>query len=199
MRSIRWPLTMATGTGIVALVAITSVLVATPDLAYAKGPGRACVFIAPSEANGLGHVGWGYQVGGTDTYVYGATEGPTSWWPGAPNGAWKATGPWPQVLADFAGANPNVTNHYTQYRCKTVRDSAVGAANDQVNHVLQSGYFVFWWNCLDDMIRVLNAYGADLPPAADYPIPNRYFHQALEEWGASPWSGIEHLPGVDGG
>jgi len=46
-----------------------------PGPAAALGPGQVCVFNAPTGGNGwIGHDGWGYLIGGTNQWIYGATE-----------------------------------------------------------------------------------------------------------------------------
>jgi hypothetical protein len=82
----------------------TATLVLT---AHALGAGKVCMFNAPSGADTLGHVGWGYLVGGTSTWIYGATE--------EPGDNWHTSGSWSQMLEAFCGSGPYHKASYYLY------------------------------------------------------------------------------------
>lgn len=119
--------------------------------AQALGPGKVCMFNAPAGAYGLGHVGWGYLVGGTSTWVYGATEDPGK--------NWHTSGTWQQMLAAFKGAGTfHAAGYYKYYKCEGSPHSSVGAANKQVAAGEASGYNVDWDNCLTKAIAIFKVY-----------------------------------------
>ena len=102
--------------------------------ALALGPGGTCVFFAPSGAYDLGHTGWGYQIGGTSQWIYGATENESgqNQPPGHDIGYWDRQGSFNQMLNTFN--NPSIptlnrigSGYYTQYKCYYTSTSSVGA------------------------------------------------------------------------
>jgi hypothetical protein len=147
---------------VVAFLALAAVGLAVSGPAYALGPGQACVFEEPDggtlSGNSLGHVGWGYEIDNSGTYVYGATENPNGKTDvfksdGQPWGSWHRQGSFSQMLSDFqtqpawgTWTNGNADNvghatiQYTRYKCVTVDQSAVGMANAAVNQVENIGY-----------------------------------------------------------
>ncbi len=60
------------------LVLAGAMMVAPLAPVRALGPGRVCMFKAPSGATygvvNAGHVGWAYEVGNSGSWVFGATE-----------------------------------------------------------------------------------------------------------------------------
>jgi len=189
--------------------------------AQALGMGEACVFSEPGGAPALGHnwghAGWGYQVAGTSTWVFGATENPngsTSIKPGQFNGAWMASGSWGEMLGAFtsqtyypshsvnSASNRNGPGApYTSYKCETVANSAVGAANVAARANITAGYSLPGLNggfvgndCLDAVIRVLDAYNAQNVPGDHDPldaIPNYWYdHLPSQHWNITGTLGI---------
>jgi hypothetical protein len=182
-------------------VALCAVAGATAGLgataAQAYGTGEACVFIEPQGAKfaglNFGHIGWGYQVAGTSTWVYGATENPNGTpqiWAPAFNGAWKASGTWNDMLNTFTlqtdypshavNSASNATNPgapYTQYKCEAVANSNVTAANAAASANITAGYTLPSNDCLTAVDRVLSAYNAqNLPSLTFNPGPNAWYN-----------------------
>jgi len=109
-----------------------------PGPAAALGPGQVCVFNAPTGGNGwIGHDGWGYLIGGTNQWIYGATEnysGARQINPGHDIGYWDRVGNWNQMVGTFSDPSIPTLNHihrnyYTTYKCYSTSTSSVGAAN----------------------------------------------------------------------
>jgi hypothetical protein len=143
--------------------------------AHALGAGKVCMFNAPSGAYTLGHVGWGYLVGGTSTWVYGATE--------EPGENWHTSGSWPQMLASFKDSGDyHNAGYYLYYKCQTSPTSAVGAANKQVAAGEASGYNWDNDNCLSKAVAIFEAYDGStfdyLGNGKGWP-PNFYFDNEL--------------------
>lgn len=140
--------------------------------AQALGAGDTCMFNAPSGADigvgAMGHVGWSYLVGGTSTWVYGATESPTY--------HWHTSGNWNSMLSAFRNAGyGHSAGYYTQFKCTSTPTSAVGAANNAVANGEGSGYNGLTNNCLTKSVAIFNAYyGFGLYGGA-YEGPNWYF------------------------
>src|SRR5215469_3770594 len=140
--------------------------------AYALGPGDVCLFNAPSGADvglvAFGHVGWGYQIGGTSTWLFGATESPTY--------HWHSSGSETTMLADFANADyGHSANYYTQYKCQGTDSSAVRAASVAVSTGESNGYNGLTNNCLTKSVAIFNAYYPFGLYWGGYEGPNYYF------------------------
>lgn len=180
--------------------------------ARALGTGSVCAFIEPQGAKfagiaNFGHIGWGYQVAGSSTWIFGSTENPN----GSPhidapkfNGAWSASGSWGTMLDTFTrqtsypsssvtsqSTSPRPSAPYTKYKCESVSNSAVGAANNAASANVSAGYNLPGWNgaagntCLDAVYRVFQAYNAqNLPWMQNHPGPNSWF-DALD---SSTWN-----------
>ncbi|WP_424534327.1 hypothetical protein ACOZ38_29005 [Sphaerisporangium viridialbum] len=170
--------------------------------AFALGPGQVCVFIQPHGAplplgGTAGHIGWGYLVGGTSTWVYGSTENPDGATqidaPGF-NGAWSANESFARMLDDFRRQphfpstvkQPRPAHPYTGYKCRPTDTSAVGAANIAASDNIAAGYTFVGNNCLDAAYRVLRAYGApDLPSPSLHWYPNDWYTALGGLWHAA--------------
>jgi len=159
---------------------VSAVLTAAAGLSFglaspalALGAGEVCMFNAPSGAElgplHEGHVGWGYLVGGTSTWVFGATENPSY--------HWHTSGSWSTMLADFHDADyDHKLGYYTKYKCQYTSTSAVGAANAAVADGESNGYFLLTNNCLTKAVSIFNAYyGFGLGSGA-FDSPNSYFN-----------------------
>src|SRR5262245_18112275 len=139
------------------------------------------MFNAPSGAQfgsaHLGHVGWGYLVGGTSTWVCGATEGP-GW-------AWSCNGSWSTMISVFRAAiHPG---YYTKYNYSMSTNSAVGPANDLVawyDDIASSGYSVVNNNCLTHAISIFKRYDSNA------------FGGMGNGWSVGPNWYFDHLPGT---
>lgn len=148
--------------------------------AYALGPGRVCIFLAPSGAIGFGHIGWAFRVDQQDDWIYGATENPSGQQqvlPGAYNGAWIRESSWNTMVVTFASDLPNIGNaqypyyhkahYYTEFRCKDTSTSAVGSAYQTAQNIQNQGYTLDTNDCLTDAINVLTAYDGSLYLSSD--------------------------------
>lgn len=190
----------------------TTLVAATP--AAALGPGEVCAFIEPDGGtvlgNNFGHIGWGFLVAGSSSWIYGATENPNGTYqinaPGF-NGAWKAQGTWTDMINDFthqydypshskdsASNAPYPAHPYTEYKCELTSGSAVGAAITAATNNISAGYTGLGNNCLDATYRVLNAYGApNLPWPSTHPRPYQDWYSSLD---SSTWNITGKLGGT---
>src|SRR5579862_9143768 len=143
--------------------------------AYALGPGEVCMFNAPSGTDYLGHVGWAYLVGGTSTWIYGATEEASE--------SWHESGSFTDMLNAFRGAGTyHDAGYYKYYRCEKSPNSSVGAADQQVAKGEASGYNWDYDNCLTKSVAVFKAYDSGTFGGLDDGVsvlPNAYFENAL--------------------
>ncbi|HEV3170723.1 MAG TPA: RICIN domain-containing protein [Actinocrinis sp.] len=173
--------------------------------AQALGPGEVCAFMEPDGGtvlgNNFGHIGWGFLVAGSSSWIYGATENPNGAYqinaPGF-NGAWKAQGSWTDMIDDFTfqydypshdmnsqSNSPYPAHPYTEYKCELTSGSAVGAAITAATNNISAGYTGLGNNCLDATYRVLNTYGApNLPWPSTHPRPYQDWYQSLD---SSAW------------
>ena len=164
------------------------------------GSGAACVFVKPDGAQKFGHVGWGFQVTGTNRWVYGAVENPSAELytpPGGDIGAWHAEGSYERMMSEMStdalpharttsrGGTPipGKSEHpYSRYRCTGSSTSDVNAAWTMIRTVESRGFLVgvdpktgklTSRDCLDATYDVLKAYRTKgLTPAPKLSIPN---------------------------
>jgi Ricin-type beta-trefoil lectin domain-like len=201
--------------GAVAIAATAAITVAPP--AHALGPGRACIFLQPAGAPVLGdnrgHVGWGYRIGDSDQYIFGATENPSGAYhiaAGKNAGMWTAQGTWSQMLNAFrnqpyfpvvSGGPPRPYNAYTKYKCYDTPTSSVTAANNEVNVVKAAGYDGLGNNCMNHAYRILKAYGtpslqdpddiANWEPRSWYANHTTgWWESQLGSWWHNPFTGL---------
>lgn len=162
-----------------------------------SGTGAACVFVKPDGAQRFGHVGWGFQVPGTKTWVYGAIENPSGKLytpPGGDIGAWHAQGTYARMLSDMsrdAYYPGKSTQPYSRYRCTPSPGGDVTAARAMIRTVEGRGFLVgvdprtgrlTSRDCLDAAYDVLKAYRTwRLTPAAKLSIPNVWV-ESLVGW-----------------
>jgi hypothetical protein len=154
---------------VLSFMAMGSMVAAAPS-ALALGPGEVCMFNAPNALDPvglIGHVAWGYLVGGTSTWVYGSYGDGDSW---------HTSGSAASMFATFA----NQAN-YTRYRCVSTPTSAVGAANNMVSTQFGVGYNVANHNCLTVSVLIYKAYAGSLSslPSGVLTQPNSYFYNTL--------------------
>lgn len=134
--------------------------------------GVGCLFLAPSGAAGLGHVGWAFS--SPPYWYFGATEGTGQFWipPGEPTNSWLARGTWADTMNAFASG----TNHdkgagyYKSYTCKIVKNARPDRAYQQALAGADS-YLGADNNCLTKSIDILLSYG--LPKS--YEVKGLYF------------------------
>lgn len=168
---------------------------ATTTAARFSTPGEACVFDAPTGMDLshtgqtlIGHVGWGYQVPGTNQYIFGATETIKSTNPLTLNTSkvvWHDQGSRGKMFMTFrSGSHLGGPGYYRSAECATITNSSVTSASNAVKDVENNHYSLvqlplFWkGNCMDDTYEILTAYGAKLPspkwPVSDW-FPNDWF------------------------
>jgi hypothetical protein len=118
--------------------------------AHALGTGQACIFNAPLGADGLGHIGWGFQIAGSSTWVYGSSENPNGDTIIEPNGSgaytgltvggstgpttfgfWQRQGTMAQMMSDFQ-TMPN----YNKSTGKGIWNSWPAASLDAATHAM---------------------------------------------------------------
>jgi hypothetical protein len=165
--------------------------------AVALGTGTGCMFNAPSGATvggvDFGHVGWAFQVAGSSTWVFGATEnggGNAYVPPGGDNESWHISGTESQMFAAFKDAGHfHSAGYYTRWRCHTIPNTAVGAANNEIATQAGSGYFFPTNNCLTKSVAILNAYGEGLGWPGYFQAPNNYF----DNLGNAGWGPVHSL------
>lgn len=135
----------------------------------------------------VGHVGWAFQSGTGDSWVFGATEGvfpqPTID-PGKPTNSWVDTGSWAKVLQAF-GTGSHITKgtgYYRLYKCTNVATGNPTLAYNEAISGGRTGYNVFTDNCLTKAIAILRAYGltgladgAVSPSVGLNSLPDTYF------------------------
>jgi hypothetical protein len=182
----------------------TTLIAATQALAL--GPGEVCAFIEPDGGtvlgNNYGHIGWGFLIAGSSSWIYGSTENPNGTYqidaPGF-NGAWKQQGTWTDMINDFTfqydypshsrdvrSNSPYPAHPYTQYKCELTSGSSVTAAINAADNNITAGYTGLGNNCLDATYRVLNAYGApSLPWPSTHPRPYQDWYSSLD---SSTWN-----------
>jgi hypothetical protein len=178
-------------------------LIAGP--AMALGPGRVCMFFAPSGANWLGHVGWAFEEGKKDNWIYGATENPDGNNHGpnpdkATTGSWSYSAPWWRVLSDFrANKDFHGAGYYQYYRCTNTGGSSVGAAIRMADATQYDGFDGVANNCLTKAVRIYRAYDGDprilYLPDGSWTSPATYFWTGLNmsRSGTGGWESAAHL------
>lgn len=172
------------------LISSVSVLVASPS--QALGTGTGCMFYAPTGASGFGHVGWGFSVGSANQWIYGATE----FGDGAANSTWIHSGTQSQMFGDFhnavrqGGIVLHDPGYYTEWRCRTISQTSVGAAQRAANDTKYNGYTIMTNDCLSKAMGILEVYGESLDTRALYVTPANYFVSGLNHSGFGP---VHHL------
>lgn len=182
--------------GLVGLTVLGAVGLWAPT-ASALGTGTGCMINAPRGATvagiSFGHVGWAFQVGGTSTWIFGATEnggGSAYVAPGGDNQSWSASGSEDQMFAAFRTAGHfHAAGYYTQWRCRTIANSAVGAAQTAIAAQAASGYLFPTNNCLTKAVAILNAYGEGLGWPGYLQAPDNYF----DNLGNAGWGPVHAL------
>lgn len=165
--------------------------------ANALGTGTGCMFNAPAGATvggvDFGHVGWAFQVAGSDTWIFGATEnggGNAYVPPGGDNESWNASGTQSDMFAAFKNAGHfHSAGYYTTWRCRTIPSTAVSAAINEIGVQAGSGYVFPTNNCLTKSVAILNAYGEGLGWPGYFQAPNNYF----DNLGNAGWGPVHAL------
>jgi hypothetical protein len=132
---------------------------------------KAAAFVRYNGADGMGHVGWAFDM---DAAVAGCggVEDPK----GLPSADPLEMGFWVQSAPDPVAV---MGSHPPPYDALKVVDIAAGdaqAAHDTVLWVSKQPYALFGRNCMDDVYDVLRAFGVpNLPPPAWHWTPNNWF------------------------
>lgn len=175
--------TVARRVGLLLTGVALAVLGVVPTPASALGTGTGCMINAPSGATvggvGFGHVGWAFQEGGSSRWFFGATEnsgGNAYVPPGGDDQSWQDSGSQNDMFSAFAHAgHHHSSGYYTQWRCRTIPNTAVGAALTEVRNQATNGYVFPTNNCLTKSVAILNAYGEGLGWPGYFQAPNNYF------------------------
>jgi len=94
------------------------------------------------------------------------------------------------MLAAFKNAGHlHPGGYYTKWRCRTIRNSAVGAALNAEKRAAASGYNFAVDNCLTKAVAILNAYGEGLRYPGYAEAPNNYFNNL----GQAGWGPVHQL------
>ena len=191
-KSVRW-LSALFATSLAA-VGVTSFV--APGAAWALGPGKVCLYLAPSGSQvgpiELGHVGWEFQEPGRG-YWAGATETATEHWMTP-----SAVSSEDQIHALFKNAMPGEhdAGYYTEYRCHSTSVSSVGAAIANAKASLSNGYFIPVNDCLTKAVSIFQAYDSGnnnlVPGLAADPAPLYFFNIYLSTPGVN-WGPVHHL------
>ncbi|HTV93046.1 MAG TPA: hypothetical protein VMG98_10040, partial [Verrucomicrobiae bacterium] len=130
---------------------------------------RTAAFVRYSGANGLGHVGWGFDY--NDAVVNaGSVENPK----GTPTCPVATMGYWSEFLANPI---PTVTkNGYDSLKYLNLEQANPVRAYRVAKWVATQPYDVVGRNCLDDTYDVVRAYGFPKPqPPSDDLFPGAWF------------------------
>jgi hypothetical protein len=161
-----------------------------PGTAYALGPGKVCLYLAPSGAVGQGHVGFEFQEPGRG-YWAGATETPSSSWL-----QFESSETTIHALFKNAMAGQHNAGYYTEYRCHSTSVSSVGAAITQAKATFTNGYFIPTNDCETKAVSIFAAYDSSngnlWPGTVSNPSPNTFFLSYLSLPGIN-WGPIHYL------
>ena len=167
-----------------------------PGTALALGPGKVCLYWAPTGAQfgfvDFGHVGWEIQEPGRG-YWAGATEQDS----GLPSDSWMVDASSETTIhTDFSGdfyqhgKKQHSAGYYVGYRCHSTPSSSVGAAITTANQMASNGYTVITNDCLTKAVHIFTSYDSSnnvmWPGTASYPYPNGYFVTYLSQIGWGP-------------
>lgn len=142
---------------------------------------EAVVFCRRSGANGLGHIGWGFNLP-NGMWVVGSMENPSGQ-PFEPTG-W--TGFWYKEVANAhvamrgpaAFGAPPGTPPYDEAKELDVPVANVGAANAMIQSWAMRGFNVSSGNCMGCAFDILHAFGAAMPDPSSWNnlIPINWFN-----------------------
>ncbi|CAM3762078.1 hypothetical protein KIPE111705_23760 [Kibdelosporangium persicum] len=143
--------------------------------AQALGPGVVCMFNAPTGAPvgpaRMGHVGWAFRIGDSQSWNFGATESASY--------NWRDSGDLNTMFDTFRGLRGKgiTRGYYTQWRCKDTPNSSVGAASNKVSQLYGQSYDALWNNCLTRSVAIFKAYDSSVSnlPSGGATGPNYYF------------------------
>ena len=131
---------------------------------------QAMIFVRPSGADGVGHVGWGIDCG-DGTFHVGSIENPHHWLRSGP----RTMGFWQVRTAD--PYSPMLARRYTTLKCLEVPLANPSGALRVVAWLSTRPYDIVLHNCMNATYDVLRAYGvASLPLPFRHWEPNGWFH-----------------------
>ncbi len=142
--------------------------------------GMAVVYLRPDGAEGMGHVGWGYNLP-NGQWMVGAVENLHGWWgPYTPPGQ---TDFWHRLVSDPvsvmanppSGGAPQGTPAYAKARLVDVACPNPGAAQAKITEWLYRPYTLVGGNCMNCTYDVLTTFGAALPAPSEHWFPNSWF------------------------
>ena len=159
------------------------------------------MFLAPSGADWLGHVGFAYQVVGTPNWVFGGTEGDGDLFvdagPPTNDESWYQVGTFDQVQSVFKnqlivnGTTYHNSDYYVSYRCAVTTVANLEDAWNEVQTVSTSGYNILDNNCLTKSVAVMEAYDPNWYSGGvnpgDVQSPTIYYTFDLNGFGAVQW------------
>lgn len=137
--------------------------------------GRVCMFLAPDNVHGFGHVGWGYRHADGLLWDYGATS--------FQNRPWRASGTLPEMLAAFR-TRENPPDSFLYLRCRSTGSEDDAAAKAAADFSDAQPYNLFTSNCLTRSLRIFHAYdgSGDLASLGEglFTPPRWYFDHDLD-------------------
>jgi hypothetical protein len=135
----------------------------------ADGRWRGAAFVRFEGADGLGHVGWGFDVSAT-TVNLGAVENPS----GQTTSPARDDGYWDSFMQNPIPTMASKGYNYLKY--VNLAKARPFSAYRVAKWIGTIDYKALGRNCLDDTYDVLRAYGVpELPPPADTLLPNVWF------------------------
>ncbi|MFF4739304.1 hypothetical protein ACFY2W_25975 [Streptomyces sp. NPDC001262] len=168
-----------------AALALTAGLAAVPATAtpaHADDQGTVCMFLAPYEVFGAGHVGWAYKWANGQQWDYGATTGGAHGTFGKKS-RWEEHGEWKDLVDAFKNRH-QASGGYTQYRCRQTAGHNQAGAIAKVGVLAAQDYNLATNNCLTDTIQIFKTYdssgGLNSLDAGRYTRPNEYFKKHLD-------------------
>jgi hypothetical protein len=159
----------------------------TLDVAGTAPPssGEACVFNAPSTAEGLiGHVAWGFRLP-NGYWEFGANEGPGKRYTSK---TWARIGSHGAMLNTFRNGGPyHSTGYYTTVECVTVPTFNATAAQQEAGYEQDQKYILVFQDCESQAYNVLSKYGvSSLPNDILHPVPNSWYNDLTTSAGFGP-------------
>lgn len=173
---------VACATAALALTAGLAVVPATATPAHADDQGTVCMFLAPREPIGAGHVGWAYKWANGQQWDYGATTGGSHGVSGKKS-RWEENGDWARLVDAFKNRHRDALG-YTQYRCRQTAGHNQAGAIAKVGVLAAQDYNIATNNCLTDTIQIFKTYdssgGLNGLLAGRYTRPSEYFNDHLD-------------------
>lgn len=148
---------------------------ALADPSSPEPPGRVCMFLAPENVFGLGHVGWAYRHADGKLWDYGATS--------YDERPWRASNSLEQMLSDFRNREA-APSSFLYFRCRSTAEDDEAAAKAAADTSDSEPYNLITSNCLTRSLRIFHAYdgSADLASLGSglLTAPRWYFDHDLD-------------------